>query len=93
MDLSAKMPAQMDSTLAAKMPSTMKSDAPPTGGNGPMKAPEVPISRDSKQDDPEWESLNDDRPGWEATDKKTGAEWEMTERREHDLGGRTQRDS
>lgn len=92
MDLSAKMPAQMDSTLAAKMPATMKSEAETSGDNGSNDAPVVPIVRDSAQNDQEWESINDDKPGWETQDKKTGSEWELTDRKETDIGGRPQRD-
>lgn len=81
MDLSAKMPAQMDSSLPAKMPAVMTSEAPAIGG-GPAKAPAVPISRDSAQNDPMWENVDDKGVAWETADKKLGATWEATDRLE-----------
>lgn len=80
MNLSAKMPAQMDSSLAAKMPATIASDASPIGGGG--SNPVVAIVRDSTQNDPEWVNKDDKGAGWQTEDKKTGAEWEVTDRKE-----------
>jgi len=81
MNLSAKMPAQMDSSLAAKMPATMTSDAPATGG-GSLKPQVVPISRDSTQNDPQWVNVDDKGAAWQTEDKKTGSEWEVSDRLE-----------
>lgn len=82
MQLSAKMPAQMDSTLPAMGPATMPSDSQVTGGGGPMTPPVVQISRDSTQTDPQWINVDDKGASWETADKKLGSTWEMTDRKE-----------
>lgn len=95
MKLSDKMPAQMNSTLAAKMPSTMESDAPAYAGEGGSDdAPVVPISRDSAQQDPQWDNLNEVGEKWNTTDKKTGkcGDWQACDRVETNVGGLPQRD-
>lgn len=81
MNLSAKMPAQMDSTLPAKREASMPSDSQLTGG-GSMKPPSVAIVRDSQSNDPQWVNVNESGPKWETADKKTGNEWELTDRKE-----------
>lgn len=81
MNLSAKMPAQMDPTLPAKMEATMSSDAQKLGG-GSMNPPVVAIVRDSTQTDPQWVNVPESGPRWETADKKTGNEWELTDRKE-----------
>lgn len=81
MKLSARMPAQMDSTLPAKMDAEMSSDSQQTGG-GSMDAPIVPIKRDSTQNDPQWVNVDDKGAAWQTEDKKLGSRWEMTDRKE-----------
>jgi len=85
MKLSAKMPAQMDSTLPAKREATMPSDSQQTGG-GSMNPPVVAIVRDSKPQDNEWVNLQEKGPEWETAEKKTGSEWELTDRKEGSNG-------
>lgn len=93
MKLSAKMPAQMDSTLAAKMADSMPSDSQKTGDGGSNDAPVTPIVRDSSPT-VEWQSLNDNKPGWEATDGEFNSKgWEVTDRKdENNEGAMPQRD-
>jgi len=91
MKLSAKMPATMDPQMAARMPATQESEAPSTGGDGPMMAPQVAIRRDSAPQDAEWQAINEDRKGWMNEDHKTGSTWEATDRKETATGGRPQR--
>ena len=86
MELSAKMPAQMDSTLPAKREARMPSDSQQTGGGGPMTAPVVAISRDSAPQDNQWVNLQEKGPAWETAEKKTGGEWELTDRKEGENG-------
>lgn len=81
--LSDSMPAQQDSQLPATFAATMESDAPPYAGEGGSPdAPVVAISRDSTQTDPLWVNNDDKGADWQTEDKKTGSEWEMTDRKE-----------
>ncbi len=62
MKLSDKMPAAMDSQLAAKMPATQPSEAKATGG-GSMMPTTSPIARDSQGGE------------WQANGRKNGDGW------------------
>jgi hypothetical protein len=68
----------MDATLPAKVDANMPSDSQQTGGGG--SNPVVPIKRDSIPESANWECVDDNKPGWETADKKTGSEWELTDR-------------
>lgn len=86
MELSAKMPAMMDATLPAKMDDQMPSDSQMTGGGESMQAPVVAIIRDSQPNDNQWMNLQEKGPAYETADKKTGADWELTDRKEGENG-------
>lgn len=86
MKLSAKMPAQMDSTLPAKMDDSMPSDTQKTGGGLPNN-PIVPVITKSPQNDPQWVNLQEKGPDWETADKKIGEAWEVTDREEGETNG------
>lgn len=91
--LSAKMPATMDATQAAKKPATMESDAPPVGGGNP-NPPQTPISRDSQSQDAQWVNMNEAaQKDWQTGDKKTGPSdgWSSGDRKEGEVGGYPQR--
>lgn len=71
MDLSAKMPAKMDSQLDARMPAKMDSDAPAFAGEGGSDdAPVVPIKNTSV----------DQRGQWDAVDRERGLDWQTKDR-------------
>lgn len=91
MKLSAKMPAQMDSTLPATQDASMPSDSQMTGDNGPMNGPSTPISRESAPQEAQWENLNEVGSDWQTEDKKTGSEWELSDRVEGNKGSVPQR--
>lgn len=93
--LSDSMPAQQDSTLAAKMPDRMSSDAPAYAGEGGSKdAPQDPISNQSQPQDAEWQCtdrergishetadrVNGEKIGWETTDRNNTAEGGLPQR-------------
>lgn len=80
MKLSNKMPAQMNSQLDARMPAENKSEAKKTGGDGPMKAPKVPMNQDAGVVTP-WQNGNLGTQGWPETSRKEGSEWELTDRK------------
>lgn len=91
--LSAKMPAVQDAQMSPRFPAKMASDAPATGG-GSETPDVVEISRDSSQNDPQWDNLNDmhgDRV--QASDWKTGPAdgYSAADRVETDMGGLPQR--
>lgn len=96
MDLSDKMPARQDSTLAAKMPAKMNSDRPGFKDEGKSDdAPVVPISRDSAPADTEWECINEQHGDmWQTSDQKTGPSdgYSLDDRKENESGGMPQRD-
>lgn len=80
MELSAKMPAQMDSTLPAKREASMPAGGTP-GDSGPMVAANSPISQ-KNSGGVAWGAVAESGPKWETADKKTGSEWELTDRKE-----------
>jgi len=92
MKLSDQMPAQMDSTLPAKMPDSMPSQAKPTAGGGSDDAPVVPIATTIPTQSQQVDNLNLVGEKWQTTDKKTGSSWEVTDRVESNKGGLPQRD-
>lgn len=95
MDLSAKMPATQNSTLPSRMESKMTSEAAPTGGDGPAKAPMLEISRDSQPQDAEWTNLNEVGEPYMNGEKKTGPAdgYSLDDRKEANVGGFPQRDA
>ena len=94
-ELSAKMPATVDSTLPARDPATREGDTQQTGDNGPANQTPESISRDTNHgsNDIEWEAIDDNKPGWEiGTDEQKGPAWEVTDRKdENDEGDSMQR--
>lgn len=96
MKLSDRMPAQQDSTLPAKMPDMIPSDAPPYAGEGGSDdAIVMEISRDTKRDSRlSWECVDDQKGDWQTTDAKsgTGKMWEASDDIEAPEGGLPQRD-
>lgn len=93
-ELSAKMPAMVDSRLPAQDPATRPSDTSNTGDGGSDDAPVVEISRDTPKPSVTWESINDNKPGWDiGTAEQKGPEWELADRRdENDENAMPQRD-
>ena len=93
MKLSAKMPAQRDSTLPAKAPAQMPSDSQQTGDGGSDDATPVACSQTTPKT-VKWESINDNKPGWEATDGEWNMKsWETKDRNDDaDQGAMPQRD-
>ena len=92
--LSAKMPAQVDSTLPAKDPATRPADTQPTGDGGSDDAPITEIVNKSGPPTVHWESINDNKPGWEiGEDEQKGPKWETADRKdENDENALPQRD-
>lgn len=86
MDLSAKMPATMDSTLPAKLDACLPSDSQKTGG-GLATNPIVPVIIQSPPSDSMWVNLQEKGPLWETVDKKTGENWEANDRKEGENNG------
>jgi len=94
MKLSDKMPAQQDSTLAARMPAKMDSDAPAYKGEGGSDDPaDSPIAQKSTGG-VDWQSINEKGESWQTADKKTGPGdgYSLQDRKETDTGGLPQRD-
>ena len=68
MQLSSKMPAQMDSTLPAKQEASMPAGGTP-GDGGPMVAPNSPMAQ-----------KNSGGAVWDSVDRERGINWDAPDR-------------